>query len=217
MFPDARTLWRGAAIAAALVTGLIGCEGSIGGNAGPPPDTTVIESATQRVKFKSQGRFVRDLAAGLELQPGEVCQELGLYDCYEEAHRITLGGVEPYQRGIRDPLPVAPVTAPIAVDRVALSACATRVDLDFDAPRDALVFGELALGDVNQATLRTAAGNLYDRLLRRDASSDELDALVAFHDDAVEVVTAEDSGNPVREWAVASCFAVATSMEGLFY
>lgn len=196
----------------------LGCEGTIGNNAGvePPVNDTVVESATARVKFKTQGRFVRDLASGLDLAPNEVCNELGLYDCYREAHRITLGGVEPYQRGIRDPLPVAPVTAPIAVDRVALTACATRVDRDFDVPTDAVLFGDLANGPTNDATLRAAANGLYDRLLRRDATPEELDELVAFHAEAIEVVDGA-SDKATREWAVASCFAVATTMEGLFY
>lgn len=175
-----------------------------------------IESSKARVKFKEQGRFVRDLAAALELPRGEVCNELGLYDCYEVAHRITLGGVEPYQRGIREPLPVAPVTAPIAVDRVALSACATRVDRDFERPSDAVMFGQLAEVGATEDTLEESARTIYDRVLRRDPTQGELDALVDFYDETVDAVGGTDE-EPAREWAIASCFAVATTLEGLFY
>ena len=218
MFLDSRAI---AAVFFGVCVMVTGCTGNIGGNAGSndgdtPADRTAIESSKSRVKFKEQGRFVRDLASGLDLALGDVCNELGLYDCYEQAHRITLGGVEPYRRGIRKPLPVAPVTAPIAVDRVALSACATRVDRDFDDPANALMFGDLAERGANEDTLGTAAGHIYDRLLRRDATVAEVDELVSFYDEAVELL--EGSPNdPTREWAVTSCFAVATTMEGLFY
>ena len=175
-----------------------------------------IESAKARVKFKDQGRFVRDLASGLGLGQDEVCTELGLYDCYEIAHRITLGGVEPYNRGIREPLPVAPVTKPIAVDRVALNACATRVDRDFDDPDDALMFGDLATVGPTEEQLEAAANVIYQRVLRRPATLREVGELVAFYDETVEEL-AETEDDPTREWAVASCFAVATTTEGLFY
>ncbi len=175
-----------------------------------------IESAKARVKFKDQGRFVRDLASGLGLRQDEVCTELGLYDCYEIAHRITLGGVEPYNRGIREPLPVAPVTKPIAVDRVALNACATRVDRDFDSPGSALMFGDLATVGPTEEQLEAAANVIYERVLRRAATLREVGELVAFYDEAVEELDGTED-DPTREWAVASCFAVATTMEGLFY
>ena len=200
-------------------TGLLLSGCSTSGDSSPSDRAGVdepMESAKAQVKFKEQGRFVRDLAASLELPRNEVCKELGLYDCYEVAHRIVLGGVEPYRRGIRDPLPVAPVTAPIAVDRVALSACATRVDRDFDNPSEAVMFGELASTGPTEAQLGQAARVIYERLLRRPATDEETDALVAFYDEAQEALDGTDE-ELAREWAIASCFAVATAIEGLFY
>jgi hypothetical protein len=208
------------ATAFALSLAAAGCSTDSGGagtdGADVNPGTDPVESAKARVKFKEQGRFVRDLAAALDLPRTEVCNELGLYDCYEVAHRITLGGVEPYRRGIRDPLPVAPVTAPIAVDRVALSACATRVDRDFDRPSDAVMFKQLAEVGATEDTLEQTARTIYDRVLRRDATSGEVDSLVAFYDETVDALEGTDE-EPAREWAIASCFAVATTLEGLFY
>ena len=220
-----RAAWASAALLAlpvfpAALSG--GCDADIAAKSpivdsgGPDSHDPPVASAKARVKFKDQGRFVRDLGFALELGPDEVCKELGLYDCYNEAHRITLGGVEPYNRGIRDPLPIAPVTAPIAVDRVALTACATRVDRDFERPSAALVFGDLASNGANAETLAGTARELYRRLLRRDATTNEVESLVGFHAEAGEVLT-DSSDDATREWAVASCFAVATSVEGLFY
>ena len=214
MFPSRRLAALAYCISALLLSG---CSSS--GDSPPSSGVGVddpIESSKARVKFKEQGRFVRDLAASLELPRDQVCKELGLYDCYEVAHRIVLGGVEPYRRGIRDPLPVAPVTAPIAVDRVALSACATRVDRDFDGPSEAVMFGELATSGPTEAQLRQAARTIYERLLRRPATEQETEALVAFYSEAQDALDGTDE-EPAREWAIASCFAVATSMEGLFY
>jgi hypothetical protein len=199
----------------ALTLGAVGCSSTTDGPTQGGPDDP-LESAKARVKFKEQGRYVRDLAAALDLPRDEVCKELGLYDCYDVAHRITLGGVEPYRRGIRDPLPVAPVTAPIAVDRVALSACSTRVDRDFESPSNASMFRQLAEVGATEATLETSARTIYDRVLRRDATPDEVDSLVAFYDETVEALDGTDQ-EPAREWAIASCFAVATTLEGLFY
>ena len=205
----------------ALTLGVVGCSSdsspaSGAGGTNRQGNSDPVESAKARVKFKEQGRFVRDLASALDLPRNEVCNELGLYDCYEAAHRITLGGVEPYRRGIRDPLPVAPVTAPIAVDRVALTACATRVDRDFDTPSDAVMFKQLAEIGANETTLEESARTIYDRLLRRDATEGEVDSLVGFYDETVDALEGTDE-EPAREWAIASCFAVATTLEGLFY
>ena len=208
MFLDRQILCACVVLASITITG---CSSSDTRGIDP-----AIESAKARVKFKDQGRYVRDLASGLGLGQDEVCKELGLYDCYEVAHRITLGGVEPYNRGIREPLPVAPVTKPIAADRVALNACATRVDRDFDTPGEALMFGDLATIGPTEEQLEAAANLIYERLLRRAASTREVRALVSFYDEAVEELDGTDD-DPTREWAVGSCFAVATTMEGLFY
>src|SRR4051812_339190 len=93
-----------------------------------------------RVKFKDGERFVRDLADGLSLPRDQVCKELGKYDCNDQAFKIVLGGVEPYDMRILDPLENASLAAPIAMDRVALHACTTRVMQDIATPASAVLF-----------------------------------------------------------------------------
>lgn len=176
----------------------------------PPVETQVSPSKKARVKFKGP-RWATDLSRALELD--QICTELGRLDCVKDVHLIALGGTEPYRLGVREPLAVAPIAGGNAVDRVALNACVARVDADFEKPDDALFFGALAQSSgLADEDLAPAAEKLYDRLLLRDAQVDEVAALVAFAEDV-----RADSDNPARDWAILSCFAVASSLESLFY
>lgn len=185
----------------------------------PQPAPEVVEEAAvpssrPRVQFKGGQRYATDLSEGLGLARLELCQELGRYDCVDQVHDITLGGVEPYKLRINKPLPVAPVTAPIAVDRVALSACDQRAERDFAAPEEAVIFGEVASGAPDEAKYAAVSARLYERLLQREAEPAEVAALAGFVREVEEEVGAEAAP---REWATMSCFVVATSMEALFY
>jgi hypothetical protein len=147
----------------------------------------------------------QDLASALELPRAAVCRELGLHDCASAAYRIVLGGVEPYKLRIDQPLPAIPVTAPIAADRLALAACGQRVDLDFAKPAEARVFGALARGEADARV--AGVQELYRRLLARAPDPEEVSALL----------TLADPPATDRDFAVLGCFAVATSLEFLFY
>ncbi|MFN3199613.1 MAG: hypothetical protein ACE366_14505 [Bradymonadia bacterium] len=173
----------------------------------PEGTVPVRASSRARVKFKGGKRWARDLAKGLQIPRESVCTELGEYDCVDTVHLIALGGVEPYRLGINDPLPVAPVTAAIAVDRVALAACDVRVTQDL-AGGDAHIYVGLSGDDKpSEEVLTAAAEKLYDQLLRRDADPDEVKSLLEFYTE----------GMSPRDWALGTCFAVASSMEALFY
>lgn len=181
----------------------------------PVPTEQVAASRQARMKYKSGARYANDLAAALDLQRGAVCRELGLYDCVDEVHRIVLGGVEPYTLGVREPLPSLGVTAPIAQDRVALAACTQRIDRDLAASEP--VF--LTTVDVDAPTpgeLEATARRFYDRILRRDATSDEVSALAQFHS-TVTNEPGESRATATRDWAILSCFMVATTLESIFY
>lgn len=196
MRPEPRA--RLAALAVFAVLGLSACKGE--------PESV---SAKARVVAKSGAVWGRDLANGLGLQEWELCAELGGYDCIGEAHLITLGGVEPEVLGIDEPLPNATVSAPIAVDRVAASACAERWDRDQAGP--AVVFGPV-LEEDSAKSREAVAGALVERLLARRATRAELQSLVDLHDAVAPVSQA-----PLRDWAVGACVVVATSTEALFY
>ena len=177
-------------------------------DSGVPSEPVVVPDPASRhpqVLAKTGEMYSQDLATALALPRDQVCKELGSYDCARVAHRIALGGVEPYVLRIDQPLNVTPVSAPLAVDRIALSACGARAEADFTAPGAAVIFGALAQGGSDGPAL--AVRSLYDRLLGRDPDPSELSALL-------ELNVAPASP---REFAVLACFVVATSLENLFY
>lgn len=181
----------------------------------PSPPERVAASRQPRVKYKSGARYANDLAAALGLPRDAICRELGRYDCVDEVHRIVLGGVEPYTLGVREPLPSIAVTAPIAQDRVALAACTERIECDLAASEP--VF--LASIDVDAPTpsqLEVTARHFYDRILHREATPEELSALAQFHSTVTDEA-GESGATATRDWAILSCFMVATTLESIFY
>ncbi len=166
-------------------------------------------SAKARVRPKNGDVWGRDMAAGLGLQVWELCAELGEHDCLGEAHRVTVGGVEPTVLGIDEPLSEPSVSAPIAYDRVAISACALRYERD--AAGAPVLFGPVIARFDTKSRDAVAAG-LIERLLGRRSTKAEVEALTSLHDALADV-----SADPARDWAVGACLTVATSTEALFY
>jgi hypothetical protein len=165
-------------------------------------------SAKARVRAKTGAVWGRDLASGLGLHPWELCAELGAYDCLGEAHLIATGGVEPTVLGIDEPLTDGSVSAPIAYDRTAISACGVRYDRDKAGP--SVIFHKSAYAAPKAREV--VAATLVQRLLAREPADAEVAALVDLYDVLQPVSTDLD-----RDWAVGACVVVATSTEALFY
>ena len=181
------------------------------------PSGAPVESLSSRVKARGGEVLATDLAAALELPRASLCLELGLYDCVTDIHRIALGGVEPYELSIRSPLPVAPATAPIALDRLTLTACTERARLDFEAGAGGDgVFASIAKkGAAATRDDRLAVAKaLIERLLRREVAEGEAELIADFHE---EVAADASSSDHLRDWAVGACFAVASHLEAVFY
>jgi hypothetical protein len=203
--------WVGLALVV-LGTALAACSKKEPAPTVAPVSTAV--SRNNRLKFKGGERIVQDLAAGLALDRGEVCKELGIYDCKSAVHNIALGGVEPYVQTIYTPVEERTASTSNAVERIALSACHQRMGRDFANAAEALVFTEL-VADVNAVTpakVEAVAKRLYRNLLSRDASADEVAGLVGFWND---LKTTEKE--PARAFATYACFAIATTEEALFF
>lgn len=208
---------------AALVASLLGCPDypeKVPPTADTVSDTSPdvplpvgpIASLTPRLKARSGAVYANDLARALELPRESLCKEFGRYDCADEVHRIALGGVEPYVLGIQNPLPIAPITAPIAVDRIALSACLERARVDFEEMGQGVLAPLAAVsGAPSKDALAEVVRALFRHVLRRDASADEVSEAVAFYDELA------GGAAPTRDFAVLACFAVATHVEAIFY
>lgn len=175
-----------------------------------------VASADPRVKYKDGERYLRDLSESLAMPRETICRELGRYDCFTEAFRIVLGGVEGPNLLVNQPLEIEALTSPIAYDRVALNVCASRVGLDAAEPAAAVLFkpsGKSARKP-GKAWLNSTADGIYAAVLRRDPTPAERSQLVAFYD---EIARTSAGGNAAKDWTILGCFAVATSLEAIFY
>lgn len=200
-------------IVAALLTGSglwSGCEGS---DPSEGPQDDIAPSTRNHLTWKRQHVVEQDLTRALDLTPEELCTELGYLPCIDEVHLVVLGGNDPIDRGMYEPLTEPTVTTPLALDRVVLSACGARVqadqngeprvfrDLDFSSPAPA------ADSDAFRATVTT----LYQRLLARDPIEAEFEALAELS------AATDDDVLDAADFAHAVCFAVGTTTEFLFH
>lgn len=163
----------------------------------PPPPSA---RARANLRFKGGERLRNDYAQWLGIEPEEVCTELGAYDCVQDVHTVTLGGVDPYVKGIFAPQPHTAVTTPLAVERMALHACgvaAGRYGADLSEPGA-------------RAQLVTL---LYRRALLREPTGSE-----TAHLEALYASVSERSPDDLEAaWAKLTCFAVLTTLEAVFY
>lgn len=220
--PAARALAAAATVAGALAAAALGGACDADRTIGAPPDQGVVSpSLHPQVKFKRSQRLQNDIARALDIAPDQVCNELGLYSCTQEVHRVALGGVAAYDMGLFEPLPSTALTTPMAVERVAMAACVTRADQDLSAgpAGEALIFAHLdidergRLANIQDHAVADAIDTLYKRALQRRASAREIAHLRRLYRE----IESRAGAQPARDWAVLSCFAVLTTMEQLFY
>ena len=173
-------------------------------------DAELTKSTRARLLWKRNVALEKDIVRALELDPDEVCNELGTASCTREVHHVALGGAAPFSLGLHEALPAPMLSTAVVVDRVLLSACSNRVAKDVEGP--AVVFtaidleGERAPAAGDEAFDRTVAA-LYRRFLSRDPTDEELSVLGEL---ALEPMTA-------REFAVLACYAVGSTTEFLCY
>ena len=160
--------------------------------------------------------------SGIAWQPDNedilVCNELGDFSCLEQVHTVTLGGVDPYQRGIYEAEHKSTLTTTVAVERVVYAARGARVTQDIAGGEG--LFAELlgsttsgALSDVNALLVEETLQSLYRRALLRDATEGELTELKELY-----LTLAENEGPLLAaEWAWLSCFATLSGAEFLMY
>ena len=173
-------------------------------------------SLDPKIKFKDGERYLGDLASALDMPRDTVCKELGQYDCFRDAFRIVLGGVEAENLGVNVPLEDEALTAPIALDRAALHVCVNRVKLDLDDPKHAVLLKGAPKGKPGAGWMKSTTANIYDRILSRVPTASETKQLTAFYG---QVAVKDGKANPdaAKDWVTLSCFATASSTENVFY
>jgi hypothetical protein len=174
-------------------------------------------SLDPRLKLKDGERYLRDLSAELEIPRGEICKELSQYDCFRDAFKIVLGGVDAADLGVNEPLEQEALTAPIALDRVALRVCVTRVERDLADPAHAVLLrGAGPKGAApSPAWMKRTVHGLYDRILARDPTPAETAQMLGFYQKVS--ASASPADTKVKDWVTLGCFAVASSVENVFY
>ena len=192
-----------------------GSERGSGARQEADPAGAVAVSTHSNLQWKRYAAFEADLAAGLELSPEQVCLEFGKESCIRKVHMVPLGGHEPFESGVFAAAPEPLATTPTVVDRIVLTACSNRVDLDRAAGERATVFKHFALDAVAPAPGSEAAAalvtDLYRRLLGRNATESEVEAVS-------ELALGAD-GQPAQaaQFARLACFSIGTLAEFLFF
>ncbi len=176
-----------------------------------------LKTVGGKLRFKRYDQLKLELQRVLGLEASEVCNELDRFDCAGDVHRVALGGAKPYLTNVYEMAKEPPLPAPLAWERVVLTACAERVDRDLAAPAEAAwltglqVDGDGAL-DAESDAVGLAIDTLYKRALLREPTETERQE---WRDNVLTVAaTGEDSG---RRWARILCAAVLSSTEFVVY
>lgn len=157
-------------------------------------------SLQSKLRIKDGSRIARDLEAALELPRDSLCKELGELSCLDSVHKISLGGVDPYEKSIFEGRKDIGLSTPLVLERIVLSACGKRVEMDLAG--ESVIFSNIA----NLDNRGKAVNTLYERAFLRSATTEEQNNMASAFSDF-----------DGKSWALASCFAVLSSSEFLFY
>jgi hypothetical protein len=177
----------------------------------PPVD---CDAPAPTVVWKRVDAFANDVGRALELEPDELCTELGTAACVD-VHRVALGGTSALEKALYRPFAEPAATTPLAIERLVHAACVTRVDRDREG--DPAVFRDMPLGDEPLdgrgpgSPFAKQAAALGSRFFGRDLSADELLALEPLGGPVGETPTS------ARDAALLLCFTLGTSSELAFF
>ncbi|MEZ4743400.1 MAG: hypothetical protein R3B45_13305 [Bdellovibrionota bacterium] len=179
-------------------------------NTNPNEDDLIIG---KNLSWKRAAALTVDLSSALMLSPATLCNELGLYSCTQQVHITELGSYDPLQSGTFEPIQEPNKTTPISLERVILTACtnsvyhsqiiAKKLYSDIDLSKNT--------GSISASAFKSHFTKLYQKILLREPADDELTDL--------KELLKDQAGNPINnnDFAILSCFIVASHIEGLFY
>lgn len=185
--------------------GAPGTPGVPGKPGTPLPQQPTVNLVEKNLIWKRYRALEQSLMAGLSLSKDQLCKEAGNLSCVDQVHLFALGGNEPFNKAQYNRLEAPSVTTGVAVDRLVLAACSARLRLDKGSnPR---VFTKLALdgSTPTPAAVKEQATVLYQQLLLRNPTSEELAILSGF-----------GGGLTSEKTAKSLCFAIASHAEFLF-
>lgn len=216
MFPNAQSLML------MLMLVLAGCQKSRQLSGGPlalkqDEAAPVTASPKAQVKRMRADLLRNNLSKILVLDPKGMCLELGRMPCADLVHKVSLGSMDAYGNAqYRHPEQIS-ATSAMSLDRLVLSACMQRAQLDLVNPARGVIFKDVELSAdgrlVKSEAVVAAIHTLYQRAFLRDATPQELENHLQFY----EAIYAQQPVGAARNWMTLSCYAVLTSVEAAFY
>jgi hypothetical protein len=156
-------------------------------------------------------------AKALGLNDKGLCLELGKFPCIDVIHKVNLGGMDAYNQSQYRYTDDIDITGPIALERVALSACSQRAGIDIANPEAAKIYKDIKLSKDGRlhdnGALDASIQRLYQRVLVRNPSTEEVAALKDFY----RRLYREKPIGAALNWMTLACFAVLTQVESVFY
>jgi hypothetical protein len=170
--------------------------------------TLALNLTPETLLWKRYRAFEDGLSQGLQVDKNRLCLELGQHSCIDKVHLTVLGGNEPYTMGQYEAARSPTILTGVAVDRIVLAACEARLSLDRGLGAGAVIFKAFPLtaSEVTPDQARNQTASLYQRLLARDATTDELNI-------AQDILKITKSPDKV---ALALCFTVGSQIENIF-
>jgi hypothetical protein len=201
---------------------LLGCQKSGQLSGGPAAvqqeqASLITPSPKAQVKRMRADLLRNNLAKILVLDPKGMCLELGRLPCADLVHKVSLGSMDAYGNAqYRHPENIS-LTSAMSLDRLVLSACMQRAQMDLVNPARGVIFKDVELSAdgrlVKSEAVVTAIHTLYQRAFLRDATAREIEDHLQFY----EAIYAEQPIGAARNWMSLSCYAVLTSVEAAFY
>lgn len=190
-------------------------QGPQAGDAGVSQTGDLLRSSQPALQWKRYAAFENDLAAALALPKDALCKELGGTNCIRGVHLSPLGGHDPFTSGLIESSAEPLATTPSVVERIVLSACVARAELELSGKEQPQVFTGLDLkGQApapEDAVTTKVVTNLYRRFLARDPDAQETEIVASLTRDA------QGKAISALTFAKTACFTVGTVSEFLFF
>lgn len=175
------------------------------------------ESLVNQVTRRRDAQMRNSLAKILVLNEKGMCLELGKYPCIDFIYKVELGGMDAYNASqYQYPTAINAGTAG-ALERVVLSACIMRANMDLTNPARGIIFKNLKLSSdlrlIEDPSINESITTLYRRAFTRDPTPSEIADLRSMYEELYK----EEPIAAGLNWMVLSCFAVLTSLEMAFY